>query len=137
MILRPLGFLLLLTCGIAWAESSEDLMRRGMAESRAGNTEQALVLLRSAVAAQPNFPPVLIALGAVALEARRFEEARAVLEQALQRAPSSEPALYNLAMVYEKLRDWDKARQAWRQLLSLSKTSEVRDMAQRHLDRLQ
>lgn len=116
--------------------SSQDLLRQGIRLANERKHDEALEKLRAAVSLDAGNTSAYLALGMVALQAQNYQEARRALERAAELQPSSLSAFYGLGMIYEKFREPDKARAAWRKFIGLSQEPELREMAQRHLDRL-
>jgi len=82
------------------ASTANGLYWLGVAESRAGRTDQAIALLREATALFPGSCPAQAALGVNLYTRGRAEEAVAALEAALARCPRNVAALDTLAEIY-------------------------------------
>jgi Flp pilus assembly protein TadD len=131
-----------LLAGLAWAGPradtgpADDLVREGLRLSREGKANQALEKLRQAAALHNRHFSAHLALGMTALENQRYDEARTALVRAAELDASSAAPHYGLGLLHEKLGQWDKARQAWSKCAEQSQDPSLREMAQRHLDRL-
>lgn len=131
----------LLLAFMAWAVSSfagmsDDLLHEGLRLAKEGKTDLALQTLRQAADADSSDAGAQTALGMVALQAQRFDVAQTALERAVALDPKAQTALYSLAMLYEKLKRFPEARYAWQRFLNLTPSTELSDMARRHLERL-
>ncbi len=117
--------------------ASSDLLKEGLRLANDGRLDQALATLRQAAAADSGDAAAQTALGLVALQRQQYAEAQAALERALSLDPQSETALFSLGLLFEKQRQPAAARSAWQRLASITRSSELREMAQRHLERLE
>lgn len=80
--------------------------------------EQAVLHLERALNLSAEFPEVLIALGKLRVEAKRYSEAIDLLQHAVRLMPSSEAARYNLMIAY---RNAGKKEEALREKTELEK----------------
>lgn len=83
---------------------------RGRAALRANRPEEAMLLLESAVAADPTSSSSRIALAVAAFQAGDPERARAELETVLEQDPRNHTALFNLAVLELQAGNRDRAR---------------------------
>ena len=127
--------LALLTAAFLRAASS-DLLKEGLRQANAGQLDRALATLRQAAAADTGDAAAQTALGLVALQRQQYGEAQTALERALALDPQSETALFSLGLLFEKQRQPAAARSAWQRLAAITRSPELREMAQRHLERL-
>lgn len=128
---------LVLLVATALNAASSDLLKEGLRQANAGQIDQALATLRQAAAADSGDAAAQTALGLVALQRQQYAEAQAALERALSLDPRSETALFALGLLFEKQRQPGAARSAWQRLAALTQSSDLREMAQRHLERLE
>lgn len=134
---RSLLILGMITWSVAtFAGGSQDLLREGLQLAKEGKTDLALQTLRQAADADASDANAQTALGMVALQAQRFDVAQPALERAVMLDPKAQTALYSLAMLYEKQKRFPEARYAWQRFLNLSPSTDLADMARRHLERL-
>lgn len=133
---RLVALVALLPWAIARAASS-DTLQEGLRQANAGQWDQALSTLRQAAAADRGDAAAQTALGLAALQRQQYDEAQTALERALALDPQSETALFALGLLFEKQRQIPAARSAWQRLGAITRSSDLRDMAQRHLDRLE
>jgi len=89
----------------------------GALEMARGDKEQALVNLRSALAARPEQPVALNTMGAALLSMGRTDDATEAFERALRSNPRYTNARYNLANALAENRQWERAAAQFRQIL--------------------
>lgn len=134
---RPSMILAIMTWAVSsFAGGSQELMHEGLRLAKEGKPDLAIQTLRQAADADPTDAGSQTALGMVALQAQRFDVAQTALERAVALDPKAQTALYSLAMLYEKMKRFPEARYAWQRFLNLSPSTELSDMARRHLERL-
>ncbi len=98
--------------GYMWADNGENL-------------EQALELVRRAVALEPNNGAYIDSLGWALFRLGEFEEARRHLERANQLAPEDSTVLEHLGDVYVALGDTRRAREAYEHALAINDDENV------------
>ena len=98
--------------GYMWADNGENL-------------EQALELVRRAVALEPNNGAYVDSLGWALFRLGEFEEARRHLERANQLAPEDSTVLEHLGDVYVALGDTRRAREAYEHALAINDKENV------------
>ncbi len=98
--------------GYMWADNNENL-------------EQALDLVRRAVALEPNNGAYVDSLGWALFRLGEFEEARRHLERANQLVPEDSVILEHLGDVYVALGDERRAREAYEQALAINDDENV------------
>ncbi len=98
--------------GYMWADNGENL-------------EQALELVRRAVALEPNNGAYVDSLGWALFRLGEFEEARRHLERANQLAPEDSTVLEHLGDVYVALGDTRRAREAYEHALAINDEENV------------
>ena len=108
--------------GYMWADNGENL-------------EQALDLVRQAVALEPNNGAYVDSLGWALFRLGQFEEARRHLERANQLTPEDSTILEHLGDVYVALGDTGRARKAYEQALAIDDEENV-DAVRRKLGEL-
>jgi tetratricopeptide (TPR) repeat protein/4-amino-4-deoxy-L-arabinose transferase-like glycosyltransferase len=91
----------------------------GLVLSRDGQTVEAELAYRRAIADDPAYADPHVNLAHLLAEAGRYEEARASLEQAIRLSPGYALAWYNLGVVQESLGDGNAARAAYEQAVAL------------------
>lgn len=102
-------------------EQPDALHFLGITRHAQGRHEEAVALIRRAVAALPGEPGPWNNLGNVLLEARRFDEALAAYRASVAvapGAPSSADALNNLGVLHRKRGEWAASEQACRDALA-------------------
>lgn len=108
--------------GYMWADNNENL-------------DQALELVRRAVALEPNNGAYVDSLGWALFRLGEFEEARRHLERANQLAPEDSVILEHLGDVYVALGDARRAREAYEHALAINDEENV-EAVRRKLDKL-
>ncbi len=98
--------------GYMWADNGENL-------------EQALELVRRAVALEPDNGAYVDSLGWALFRLGEFEEARRHLERAIQLAPEDPTVLEHLGDVYVALGDTGRAREAYEHALAINDEENV------------
>ena len=109
--------------GYMWAERGEHL-------------DQALVLIRRAVAQEPDNGAYVDSLGWVLFQMGRYNEARQHLEWAAKLVPDDPTILEHLGDLYVVLEDLDRARDSYRQALDLGGDPAELDQVRQKLEDL-
>jgi len=112
------------------------ILNDGISLASEGKNQEALQKLQEYVSQNDKDVSGYLALGSVALEAEEYKIAQTSLEKAVVLDPKSIPSLYGLAMLYEKIEKNEKARQTWQTVQQLTEDPHVKEVAQRHLERL-
>ncbi|MBI4395488.1 MAG: tetratricopeptide repeat protein [Elusimicrobia bacterium] len=121
---------------VADSPAAEDLLKQGIRLANEAKYDQALEKLRAAVSRKESDASAHVALGMVSLQLKNYDEARKALEKASELDPASPTAHYGLAMLYEKFNEGERARASWKKFIEASNDPKLREMAERHLDRL-
>lgn len=90
-----------------------------LARQQKPDYSQALQLLRSALALQPDDAQVLMGLGWVSMQAGRLEESAAHYLKAIEKKADLQPAHVNLGIVMNRLKRPDRAIEHWTRALEL------------------
>ena len=112
------------------------VMNLALAYLGKGDHEQALSLLRPAVARNPGDPRGRINLGRVYFALQRTELAIEEYKKALELNGSYANAYYHLALAQMKLKDTPAAISAFKDVLRIAPDSEIGQLSREHLDLL-
>ncbi len=97
-------------------------LQEGMILVREGRLEEALALLRQAVASEPDFTRAMIALGFALIEMGKGDEARAELQQVLDLDPKSGAAYNNIGLSFLREGKIDQAVANFRKAVEVEPT---------------
>ncbi len=97
----------------------------GMIHFRKGDTNQAIALLRAAIARRPDFADAHNNLGVVLEAVERLDEAAACYHAALQQQPVNAEAHYNLANILARQNRWEEAVESYQTALRFKATPSV------------
>jgi len=123
--------------GFSSARAQDDGLQKGLTLLNQGKVEEAIVVLQMEMDKDPQAPDIHLALGMSYLEKGDSALAQSHLEKVMELQPDSVPASYNLAMLYEKQKNLPKALDGWRKVLALSKDTNLKELARKHIRQLE
>ena len=108
----------------------------GLAHFGRGDLQQALALLRSAVAKNPSDPRTRLHLGRVYFALDKTELAIGEYRKALELNGSYANAYFNLGLAQVKLKESAAARRAFQEVIRIAPDSEIGQLSREYLDLL-
>lgn len=99
--------------------TADELFRAALREHLAGRLNEALALLRRAIASDPSSADYHTALGVVLASQKQFDQAIDAYRRALELRPDSPDALNHLGLALKEKGDWEGANSALRKAIEL------------------
>ena len=116
---------------------AESMNNLGMMYYHAGNYEDALSLFQKALDLDGNNPDYAYNLGSVYLDENQPDQALLAFQKAALLRPNDASIYDDMGVVYEKLGRKQEAQDAWQKVLQYSKSPDLIQNAQTHLNFLQ
>ena len=124
-------------CATPAADLAQQHFLQGLAYERLGRLSASYSELQIASTLQPDDPQIALALGLVAVRFGRLEMAQRALEQSIVLQADSVASYFELAMLYESKAMNERALDAWHRFAGLSQDDVLKQMAQKHIRRLE